>query len=131
VKLVARASEMVDEPEWYDILSQILAALDVSSVDLRLVQTWFYIHYADLLGHALGLKYDVEGEQLMSGVKYRYDVTEKGLRRALSGSISTDHIKLLRLIASKPLETLVQIGGIADVIDECVLLAHEHAAIEA
>jgi uncharacterized protein (UPF0264 family) len=64
-------------------------------------------------------------------VKYRYDVTEKGLRRALSGSISTDHIKLLRLIASKPLETLVQIGGIADVIDECVLLAHEHAAIEA
>ncbi len=131
LKLVARASELVDEPEWYDVLSQVLAALGSPTVDVRLVQTWFYIHYADLLGYALGLQYDVEGNVLQAESVYRYDVGEKGLRvGGSSGTIMAEHIKLLRLIATKPLKTLAQVGGIEDVIEDCLLLAREHAAIE-
>ncbi|HMS93123.1 MAG TPA: DNA repair protein RecO [Candidatus Saccharibacteria bacterium] len=129
LKLVARASELVDEPEWYEVATQVLMALDAASVDLRLTQTWFYVHYADLLGHALGLQYDVNGEKLQPGISYRYDVGEKGLRQAENGVLTSDHIKLLRLIATKPLDKLAQIGGISEVIDECLLLAREHAAI--
>lgn len=131
LKLVARASELVDEPEWYDVLSQVLAALGSPTVDVRLVQTWFYIRYADLLGYALGLQYDVEGNVLQAESIYRYDVGEKGLRvGGGSGTITAEHIKLLRLIATKPLKTLAQVGGIEDVIEDCLLLAREHAAIE-
>ena len=130
LKLVARASELVDEPEWFDVAAQVLAALDATSVDIRLTQTWFYLHYADLLGHALGLEYDVDGDRLSAEATYRYDVGEKGLRDVQDGALSADHIKLLRLIAAKPLETLAQVGGIGDVIDACLLLAREHAALE-
>lgn len=131
LKLVARASEMVDEPEWYEVLVQVLAGLDVATIDLRLVEAWFYIHYADLLGYALGLQYDVDGERLSADLSYRYDVGEKGLRHAAGGEISSDHIKLMRLIATKPLGALAQIGGIDEVIGNCALLAREHAAIDA
>lgn len=130
LKLVARASELVDEPDWYDVIAGVLAALDVLSVDLRLIKTWFYLRYADLLGHELGLQYDINGLKLSPDQTYRYDVAEKGLRSADGGELTSTHIKLLRLIASKPIESLVQIGGIGDVIERCSLLAQEHAALE-
>lgn len=130
LKLIARASELVDEPEWYEVASQVIMALDASSVDLRLTKTWFYLRYADLLGYALGLRYDTEGNLLDSDTHYRYDVGEKGLRELQSGLITADHIKLLRLIATKPLETLAQIGGISHILDDCLLLTQEHAAVE-
>ncbi len=130
LKLVAHASELVDEPEWYEVLAQILAALDVFSVDLRLTQTWFYLRYADLLGYALGLEYDIEGQPLRVEMAYRYDVGEKGLRVIEGGVITASHIKLLRLIATKPLDRLAQIGGIGEVMNDCLLLARQHAAIE-
>ena len=129
LKLVSRASEMVDEPEWFEVISQVIAALDVASIDIRLIQTWFYIRDAELLGHGLGLQYDVDGALLLADMQYRYDVGEKGLRQATGGEITAQHITLLRLIATKPLERLVQIGGTQDVIADCLLVARQHAAI--
>ena len=129
LKLVSRASGMVDEPEWFEVISQVIAALDIPSIDIRLVQTWFYVRYAELLGHGLGLRYDVDGTLLSAEAQYRYDVSEKGLRRTTGGEISAQHITLLRLIATKSLERLVQIGGTQDVIADCLLVARQHAAI--
>lgn len=130
LKLVARASELVDEPEWFDVAAQVLAALDARTIDLRLTQTWFLVRYAELLGHALGLQYDVDGDKLVAEANYRYDVGEKGLRRADNGELTAGHITLLRLIATKPLERLVQIGGTEGVIADCLLVARQHAAVD-
>ena len=130
IKRVAKASELVDEPDWYEVMAQVLAALDAKTVDLRLTQAWFYLQHADLLGHALGLQYDVDGELLLADAHYRYDSSEKGLRVSSRGDITAAHIKLLRLLTTKSLETLAQVGGIDDVIDECLLLAREHASLE-
>ena len=130
IKRVAKASELVDEPDWYEVMAQVLAALDAKTVDLRLTQAWFYLHHADLLGHALGLQYDVDGAPLTANTIYRYDSGERGLRVFPNGTITAAHIKLLRLLTTKPLETLVQVGGIGDVVDECLLLAREHASLE-
>ena len=129
IKLVARASESVDEPEWYDVLSEVLMALDSHSVDLALTQTWFYLRYAGLLGYEVNLMYDVAGKKLGVDQTYRYDIGEKGLVSTPSGELRADHIKLLRLIASKPLSALVQIGGIASILPVCFALAREHASI--
>lgn len=130
LKLVGRASELVDEPEWYDILVEVLAALGVSSIDLRLIKVWFYLRYADILGYALGLQYDTEGVELDAESIYRYDIGEKGLKQSLQGDITADHIKLLRLVAAKPIQALIQIGGVNDVMDTCLSLVQTHAAIE-
>lgn len=129
IKLVARASETVDEPEWYDLLAEILMALDAHSIALDMTQTWFYLRYAGLLGHQLNLDLDIDGNKLDAGKKYRYDVGEQGLREVLNGEITAEHIKLLRLIATKSLKVLAQIGGVDEILPTCFQLAREHAAV--
>lgn len=129
IKLVSRASEMLDEPDWFELLQETLKGLDSKSVNLKLTKTWFYIHYAVLMGYELSLRNDVKGMQLLAGANYRYDTGERGLVESVNGRITSEHIKLLRLIAAKPLNVLVQIGGIESVINECLLTAQEHAAI--
>lgn len=129
VKQVGRASEMVDEPEWYDVLSEILMALDARSVLLQLTQTWFYLRYAQLMGYELSMTHDINGAKLLSDKKYTYDVGEKGLREAPNGELSADHIKFLRLANVKPLKIVAQIGGLDAILPECWMVARQHAAI--
>lgn len=129
VKLVSKASEMLDEPEWFDILGESFAALDVKTIPLELIQTWFYLRHANLLGHGFGLEYDADGKKLSVDEKYEYDVAEKGLRPSEGGDITADHIKLMRLISNKPIQTLVQIGGINEIVGDCLNLAKLHSAI--
>jgi DNA repair protein RecO (recombination protein O) len=129
IKLITKASEMVDEPEWYDILSEVLMALDVHSIPLELVQTWFYLHYAGLLGHEINLDRDIDGQKLLIDKTYRYDETEQGLRVVASGELGSEHIKLLRLIATRPLKTLAQIGGIEPIVGDCLMVARQHTAV--
>jgi recombinational DNA repair protein (RecF pathway) len=129
VKQVSRASEMVDEPEWYDVLSEVLMALDALTISRQLVQTWFYLRYAALLGHELSLTHDIDGQLLQSDKRYFYDETEMGLRDAPQGNIQADHIKLLRLINAKSLKVLAQVGGIEATLPDCWSGARQHAAI--
>ena len=129
VKQVGRASEMVDEPEWYDVLSEVLMALDSVTISRQLVQTWFYLHYAALLGHELSLTHDTTGQPLQPDLRYIYDESEMGLREAREGNILADHIKLLRLINVKSLKVLAQVGGIEATLPDCWSVARQHAAI--
>lgn len=129
IKLVAAASETVNEPEWYDVLFEVIKALDVMSLPLQLTQTWFYLHYADLLGSPFSLVNDVDGQPLNVASRYMYDVSEKGLRQAQNGELTADHIKLLRLIQAKSLDVLVQVGGTGVILPECWATARAHAAI--
>jgi DNA repair protein RecO len=129
IKQVTKASEMVDEPEWYDLLSEVLAGLDVLSVPRQLIETWFYLRFAALLGHELSFRHDVNGETLDQTKRYIYDVGEKGLRPKENGELTADHIKFLRILAVKPLNTVVQIGGIEGILSDCWLVARQHAAV--
>lgn len=130
IKLVARASETVDEEEWFYLLQEVLAGLDAETVPLALIEAWFYLHYSSLLGNGLNLKYDVDNELLVPEGSYRYDSAEKGFRAVMSGEIKGEHIKLLRLIDSKTLGVLVQIGGVGEILPACLGVAQEHAAID-
>jgi DNA repair protein RecO len=129
VKHVGRASEMVDEPDWYDVLSEVLMALDTLTIPRQLIQTWFYLHYAALLGHELSLVHDTTGIPLQPDLRYAYDESEMGLREALHGNITADHIKLMRLISAKSLKVLSQVGGIEAILPDCWVTARQHAAI--
>jgi DNA repair protein RecO (recombination protein O) len=129
IKLVTRASEMVDEPEWYDVLAEVLMALDAPSIQLAMIQTWFYVRHAALLGHELSLWHDTAGQKLSADASYRYDEAEQGLRSVNGGELGAEHIKLLRLIATRPLKILAQIGGIESILPDCLSVARQHAAI--
>lgn len=129
IKQVSKASEMVDEPEWYDVLFETYKGLDAPSVSLQLTQTWFYLHYAELMGVQLSLSNDITGQPLQVAERYTYDVAERGLRLSPSGEITADHIKFMRLVSVKSLETLAQVGGIEQILPECFMLARQHAAV--
>lgn len=129
VKQVSKASEMVDEPEWYDVMSEVLMGLDALSISRQLIQTWFYLRYAALLGHELSLTHDTTGRPLQPDVKYFYDEGEMGLREAPQGNVTADHIKLLRLINAKSIKVLAQVGGLEATLPDCWSVARQHAAI--
>ncbi len=130
IKLVARASETVDEPEWFDLLSEVMMGLDALSIPLPIIEAWFYIRYAGLLGHDLNLTIDINGEKLTADETYRYDNGEQGLRQVANGELTGEHIKLLRLIATRPLKVLVQIGGVNALLPAVLQVSREHAAID-
>lgn len=129
IALVGKVSESVDEPEWFAVLFEVFKALDAMSVPLELTKTWFYVHYAALLGVQLNVQRDAAGEKLQADKRYMYDVGERSLREAPDGPVTAEHIKLLRLINGSPLSALVQVGGITAILPECLLLARQHAAI--
>lgn len=129
IQQITRASENVDEPEWFDMTADIFMALDAVTIPLALTQTWFYLRHAQLLGHQLNLNIDTNGEKLTADRTYRYDVGEQGLRELPQGELSAEHIKLLRLIATRPLKVLAQIGGVDDILPAILNVAREHAAL--
>ena len=130
IQLVTRASEQIDEPDWFDLIAETIQGLDVFSLPLSLVESWFYVRYANLLGYELNLERDIEGNPLQQDSLYRYDTTEQGFYASNSGNINSEHIKLLRLIATKPLGVLGQIGGVSELLPECLRVARDHASIE-
>ena len=129
INLVSRASESIDEPEWYGVLSEVYMGLDAMSIPLQLTQSWFYLHYAELTGYELNLSVDVAGQPLSSDKTYMYDINERGLRRADQGEISADHIKLLRILMTKPIVSAAQIGCIASVLPDVWLITRQHASV--
>lgn len=129
INLVAKASENIDEPEWYGVLSEVFMALDVDTIPLQLTQSWFYLHYAELTGYELSLSHDVAGQALESDRTYMYDTSERGLRPAEQGDLTADHIKLLRILAQRPINVAIQVGGIDTILPDIWLVSRQHAAI--
>lgn len=130
INLVAKASSDIDEPEWYGVLSEVFMGLDTLTIPLQLVQTWFYVHYAELTGYELNLEKDFSGQALDAEKTYMYDASERGFRVAEQGDINASHIKLLRLISAKQIQTIIQIGGIGEILPDCWMVARQHAAID-
>ncbi|RZA01586.1 MAG: DNA repair protein RecO [Moraxellaceae bacterium] len=126
---ISKASESLDEPEWYDIATEVLMGLDNKTVPLQLTQLWFYLHMSAMLGDQLNIERDYKGERLSSDTNYRYDSHEKGLVVASNGDISTDHIKVLRLAATRSLQVIMQVGGIGQLLPECLYVARQHASL--
>ena len=129
LKHVTKASESLDEPAWFDLLVQSLSALDRQTIDTRLAESWFYLHYTSILGEELNLQTDTNAERLRAESSYRYDAADKALTPTVNGAITASHIKLLRLLSNNSLEKLVQVGGIAPLLDTCRRLCLEHAAV--
>lgn len=127
---ITKASASLDESEWYTIASEVLAALDVKTMPMALVQTWFYVRVAQLLGEELNLLRDYKGDEMQSDKKYRYDSQEKAFVDDSKGNITAGHIKILRLVTVKSLKVIAQVGGISDYLNDCLYVARQHAALQ-
>ena len=129
INLTSKASEMIDEPDWYDVLSEVYMGLDNSTIPLQLVQAWFYIRYAGLNGYEINLSRDVAGNFLEPTKTYMYDPVERGLRLSEQGDVTAAHIKFLRIISAKPIAAVAQIGGVDDILPDIWLIARQQASV--
>lgn len=127
---ITKASSSLDESEWYDIAAEVLAALDVTTVPIQLVQTWFYVRISTLLGDELSTARDYKGDKLEADKKYRYDTSEKAFIEDANGLVTSEHIKILRLVGAKPLGVILQVGGMGHYLAECLDVARRHAALQ-
>lgn len=126
LKNIGKAVNQIEEPEWYDLLSQVLSGLDDLKIDLRLIRVWFLLQYQKLLGNELNMSYDVDGEKLEKTKKYTYDYLERGLREDIGGKINGDVIKFLRVVNNNSLDLVTKIGGIDSVLGDALALAENH-----
>ena len=130
LKLIARASEHVDSPEWFAMTKEVLMGLNDARTSLALTKAWFYLHYAAMMGEELSVVNDANGQPLEADGVYRYDVAEKALARHDGGDVVATHIKLLRLLNEKPLHVARHVSGIEEYIVVVSALAHQHVSLD-
>lgn len=128
LKRVGGAVEMVPEPEWFELAKESFIGLNSTDIKLELVELYFYLHYAELLGYGLNLATDVEDKKLHKDETYVYDISEKGLRQTSQGNLTAEHIKLLRVANVKTPTVLAQISGLEAVTMDCLWVARKHAS---
>lgn len=130
LRIVTLGSDNVDEAHWYELTAQTLEALSQLSLPLSLVKAWFYINYAKYSGYELSLWRDIEGGIIDQTSNYSYDVAERGLRSSSKGNLTAEHIKILRLLSTKSLTVMANVGGMQEYLAEVSLVAHSHAAVD-
>lgn len=123
IKLINKATETVTEPEFFYLLRDTFAYLDALSVDRAVVELWFRLQFASLLGRGLNLARDEKGEKLNPESRYNFDFQEMAFFAHSSGRFGAEHIKLLRLAATKNPAILRQVSGLGEVLDDCLWLA--------
>lgn len=122
IKLVNKAAETVGEPEFYYLLRGGLQFLHDKNVDWRITELWFRLHLQALLGHGLNLATDREGAKLAADKTYQFDFVENAFYLNERGRFTTPHIKLLRLAAAKNPVVLQHIGGVGEIVEDCLWL---------
>jgi DNA repair protein RecO (recombination protein O) len=128
LKDIGKASEIVHEPVFYSLCEQALRSLNNPDVPLGVVECWYRLQMAILLGVGLNLSTDVEGEALDADKTYRFDPSESAFVEARSGRVTADHIKLLRLLSAQNPEVVAHVKGLDELLPECravALAAHE------
>jgi DNA repair protein RecO (recombination protein O) len=122
MKLIARGSENIDSPDFFEVLNSTLEGLD-GGAPLDLVRAWFYLRLARALGEELNLSTDAEGEKLQLGATYSYDIDDQALRASQHGLVTADHIKLLRVMMHNDLRLVRKVANIENLLPEVLDLA--------
>lgn len=100
IKQVARATEQLDDGAFYELLRIALESLNNTDISLDITVSWFWLQLATLLGTGLNLATDANGMKLVEDTNYRFDVDEMAFVFYENGEFTTEHIKMLRLLAA-------------------------------
>ena len=124
IKRINQASEGTDNNEFFSILDQSLRALNQKQ-NLDLIKTWFLFNIKKASGEEINLYRDSNGKKLSSEKNYIWDPYEKSLVEKPNGDISADEIKLMRLISTNKLATIIRIKNIGELIPPIFSIARE------
>ena len=80
-----------------------------------------------ITGEELNLHRDSDGQKLSAELTYVWDSYESVLKPDLNGHITADHIKLMRLMLTSPLKTVLKVQSAQKFMPEILYLAKTFA----
>lgn len=122
IKLTNRASEAIDSPELFTLVNQCFYALD-RNIDRGLVEAYFLLNLGRISGEEVNLYRDTNGKKLEEGENYTWDTMENSLKKEKDGKILANHIKLMRLILTSPIKTVIAVNGASELLPEVLYVA--------
>lgn len=128
LKDVGTVSEQVQEPEFFVVVQTVLTSLDTDTIPLGVVELWYRLQMAQLLGVGANLTRDTTGRKLAIDEKYRFDTSDMAFTAYPGGEYTSDHIKLLRLAATNPPAIIAQVARLDELLTLCLAVgraAHE------
>ena len=117
LKEISRATAQVESPDFFKVTEQIFTALQ-SNYPLTLIQIWFHINLKKLLGEELNFFRDKSGAPLSPDQIYTWDSFSESFTPSPNGTITANHIKLLRLMSVLPLSTISKIKDLSTLLPE-------------
>jgi DNA repair protein RecO len=123
IKQISKTADQLDEPAFFELCDQALAALDDFEIGLGFIKTWFWLQLGILLGTGLNLATDTNGMKLVEGARYQFSEHEEGFVFADNGTFSSDHIKLLRILSAQHPRVGARVQAADVLIGECLWLA--------
>ncbi|MDO4742263.1 MAG: DNA repair protein RecO [Candidatus Saccharibacteria bacterium] len=122
LKKIDIAAESSDSPEYFKIVDQVMKALDGDG-DERLIMIWFKMNFAKAVGEQVNMYYDAVGEKLSEEKRYEWDEAREVLVEKEDGRVDGNVIKLIRLVLTLDLDTLMRIKITNEQFDEALKIA--------
>lgn len=122
IKIINKTAETVGESDFYYLLRDSFAYLDEPSIDYTIVELWFRLRFATLLGRGLNLATGADGNRLEAEARYNFDFYDMVFTHHPSGRFTSEHVKFLRLAHAKTPAILRQVSGLESVLEDCLWL---------
>lgn len=123
LKDISKYAEQLTEPELYDITKIALAHLNEKRISEQIVELWYRLQMAILLGAGINLSTDDNGMKLVEDATYRFDLDSMAFVHDSRGTYTSDHIKVLRVASAQQPAVVAHITGVNDFLDDCMRIA--------
>lgn len=123
IKQISKVAETIDEPAFFELLKVTFESLNDPEINDKVVEAWFWLQLAIIMGVGMNLSTDINGMKLVEESRYNFEETESAFVYSENGRFTTEHIKLMRLLSAQPPRVAQQVKGIEELIADCVWLA--------
>lgn len=113
LKKVSKASDSVDSSEFFEIVDNCLFSLN-AGFDMNLVEAWFNLNLAGVMGEEINLYFDADGDKLNADLKYSWNNFDKVFCVDEDGEVDANAIKILRLLVSSKLDVIFRIKDVSN-----------------
>ena len=129
MKEIDRYSNHIESDQFLDLLQQAIKQLDnlvQQKKQFKIILIWFYINLWKISGEEINLHTDTTGNKLQANIIYDWSFENRAFIPSPNGRFLANHIKLLRLIASNRLSTVLHIENYQKQLPEIEIILKSH-----
>ena len=123
LKDISKYAEQLTEPEFYEVTRLSLVSLNEAIISVRVVELWYRLQMAIVLGAGINLATDENGMKLVEDAQYRFDVDLMSFVYDRSGRYTSDHIKILRVASAQQPAVVAHIASLNEFLEDCLRIA--------